>query len=98
MRCSESRQNHVGITSAARLAHSRLKRVGGMETTHAPLVTALALSRRLGISAVWLRNEARAGRIPSLLAGRRRLVNLTAVEASLAHRAALSTGGSADER
>jgi excisionase family DNA binding protein len=46
------------------------------------------LARRLRLSRRWLWQEADAGRIPSLKAGRRRLFNPAAVEAALAGRAA----------
>lgn len=57
------------------------------------------LAQRLKLSKAWLRTEAKAGRIPSLLAGKRRLFNPAAVEAALADRAAReqdsSKGGAA---
>ena len=43
---------------------------------------------RLGVPARWLRVEADAGRIPCLRAGRRMLVNPSALEAALLGRAA----------
>lgn len=48
------------------------------------------LARRLRVLPKWLRDEADAGRIPHLKAGRQRLFNLAAVEATLALRAGRS--------
>lgn len=58
--------------------------------THAPheIVTLEGLARRLKLSKAWLHREAVAGRIPSLIAGKRRRFNPAAVEAVLAERAA----------
>ncbi len=58
-------------------------------STHTPngIVTIEGLARRLILSKAWLHREAIAGRIPSLIAGKRRLFNPTAVEAVLAERA-----------
>jgi hypothetical protein len=41
---------------------------------------------RLGVPAAWLRAEANAGRVPCLRAGRRLLVNPSAVERALLER------------
>ena len=46
------------------------------------------LAEHTGIAATWLQSEADGGRIPSLLAGRRRLFNPAAVERVLLDRAA----------
>lgn len=46
------------------------------------------LARRLNIPTDWILKEARAGRIPSLQIGRKRLFNVDAVRARLAERAA----------
>jgi len=43
---------------------------------------------RLGLPVAWLRREVRAGRLPSITAGRRRLVRLDDVERALSERAA----------
>ncbi|MEM1330159.1 MAG: helix-turn-helix domain-containing protein [Planctomycetota bacterium] len=64
-------------------------------TTSQDLVTIDQLARQLPVSKRWLQREAQAGRIPSLLAGRRRLFNLEAVRASIAQQAAESKGGQA---
>ncbi len=56
--------------------------------THNEIVTLEGLARRLKLSKAWLHREALAGRIPSLIAGKRRLFNPAAVEAVLAERAA----------
>lgn len=57
------------------------------------LVTLEELARRLPVSKRWLQQEAHAGRIPSLIAGKRRLFNAEAVRAAIAERAAKATGG-----
>ena len=41
----------------------------------------------LGVPITWLKEEAEAGRVPSLMIGRRRLFNLEAVEHVLVERA-----------
>ena len=56
------------------------------------LYPAEAVARRIGVPAAWLKREARAGRVPCLLAGRRRLFNERAVRAALAQRAAGDLG------
>jgi hypothetical protein len=48
------------------------------------------LARETHLPATWLQAEAKAGRIPCLKVGRRRLFNLAAVLAALAERAAVS--------
>lgn len=63
----------------------------GMDTQHR-LVTLEELARRLPVSKRWLQQEARAGNLPCLLAGRRRLFNVDAVRAALAERAATAEG------
>jgi len=47
-----------------------------------------ALSRRLRLPKAWLRREARAGRIPALMAGKQRRFNVEAVRLVLSDRAA----------
>lgn len=56
------------------------------------IVTLDELARRLKLSKAWLHREALAGRIPSLIAGKRRLFNPAAVMATLADRAAAEAG------
>jgi len=57
-----------------------------METTR--LSTLYGLSKALRLPASWLKNEAVNGRIPALIAGRRMLFNVEAVERELLDRAA----------
>lgn len=45
------------------------------------------MARRLGVEAEWLRQEAEAGRVPCLRAGKRFLFNSFAVQDALAARA-----------
>lgn len=45
------------------------------------------MARRLGVSQKWLREEARAARVPCLAAGRDFLFEPSAVESALAERA-----------
>lgn len=52
------------------------------------LATLRGLARELKISIEWLRDEADAGRIPCLRAGRKRLFNVEAVRQALLRRAA----------
>ena len=66
----------------------------GMDTSH-QLVTLEELAQRLPVSKRWLQREARAGRIPSLIAGNRRLFNMEAVRTAIAERAAKTKGGAA---
>jgi hypothetical protein len=51
---------------------------------------------RLGVPGAWLLSEAKAGRVPSLRAGRRWLVNPAAVERVLLDRAQRSAEGTVD--
>ena len=53
-------------------------------------------ANRLGVPAAWLRNEADAGRVPCLRAGRRVLFNPDTIEAVLLERAQLK-GDDCDE-
>jgi hypothetical protein len=55
--------------------------------TTTPLFNVHTLARKLGLSAVWLKAEANAGRIPCLKVGRRLLFNAAAVERALLARA-----------
>lgn len=52
------------------------------------LLSLARMARRLGVTAVWLRCEADAGRVPCLRAGKQYLFAAGAVEAALAERAA----------
>ena len=63
-----------------------------MDVSH-QLVALDELARRLPVSKRWLQREAQAGRIPSLVAGKRRLFNVDAVRSALAERAANTKGG-----
>lgn len=60
---------------------------------HTSFVPITTLAYRTGLSASWLKAEARAGRIPSLRMGRRRMFNIDAVEAAILERARASDGG-----
>ncbi len=46
------------------------------------------MARRIHVSQAWLREEAKAGRVPHLPAGKRLLFNAIAVEEALANQAA----------
>lgn len=54
------------------------------------LLSLARMSRKLGVTQQWLRDEADAGRVPHLRAGRRYLFDPSAVETALARRAAQS--------
>lgn len=52
------------------------------------------MARRIGVTQQWLREEAEAGRLPCLRAGRRFLFNVEAVQQAIASKAAhLGQGG-----
>jgi len=51
------------------------------------------VATQLGVPAAWLRREAAAGRLPHLRAGRRILVNRTAIEKALARLAERAAEG-----
>jgi hypothetical protein len=51
-------------------------------------ITAIELANELSLPLAWLKAEAKAGKIPSLRAGRRLLFNPEAVERVLLERAA----------
>lgn len=59
-----------------------------MENTQPKLVTDSQMARILRVRVSWLRNEAEAGRLPSVNAGNRYLFNRDAVVNALAERAA----------
>jgi len=54
-------------------------------------------ARKLRVTAAWLRGEAEARRVPALLAGKRWLCNVAAVEAALLARIE-PAGGQAPEK
>ena len=58
---------------------------GGMDSTKYISITELA--RTTGLPLAWLKDEAKAGRIPRLLVGRRLLFDPEAVDRVLAERA-----------
>ncbi len=60
------------------------------------LLTLARMARRLGVTQYWLRNEAKSGNVPCLLAGTRLLFNPAAVEDHLAAIAAKSTAGDSE--
>lgn len=53
-------------------------------------ISAIELSNELGLPLAWLKAEAKAGRIPSLKVGRRRLFDADSVRCVLAERASLT--------
>lgn len=55
--------------------------------SHDSVVTLEELSIALQLSKRWLKRETRAGRLPFLQAGRRRMYSVSAVKAELAERA-----------
>ncbi len=61
--------------------------------THTTFRTFEELAQALRVSRRWLRGEVRAGRLPFLQAGRKRLFDLEAVTKVLADRAATREGG-----
>lgn len=64
-----------------------------METSHAILLPLGPMSRRVRVTAGWLRAEADAGRVPCLRAGKRYLFAPEVVERVLAERAAGDPAG-----
>ena len=66
-----------------------------MDTAPA-LLDLRSMARRLRVSMRWLRDEARAGRVPHLPAGARILFEPAAVERTLAERARQTPVSSAD--
>lgn len=58
-----------------------------METTQPALLPLSVIARLEGVPAIWLRDEADAGRIPCLRAGRRILFDRETVERILLDRA-----------
>ena len=55
------------------------------------------MSRRLGVTQQWLRDQADTGKIPCLKAGKRYLFNPVAVQDALAAKAARMRQGGQDE-
>lgn len=62
------------------------------------LLSLSRMARRLGVTQQWLRNQADAGKIPCLKAGKRYLFNPVAVQESLAAKAARTRQGGNDAR
>ena len=62
------------------------------------LLSLARMARRLGVTQGWLREQADARLIPFLKAGKRLLFNPTAVQESLANKAARMPQGGHDER
>jgi hypothetical protein len=68
-----------------------------MATTTPPaFVGAERAARSLGVPQAWLRAEAEAGRVPSIVAGRRRLFDLDQVRRALNERAVEPAGRDAE--
>lgn len=65
-------------------------------TTQPAFVGAERAARSLGVPQAWLKAEAVAGRIPSIVAGRRRLFDLDQVRRALNERAAEPAGRGAE--
>ena len=57
------------------------------------LLSLARCARHIGVTSAWLRIEAKAGRVPCLLAGKRLLFNPTAVQEALATKAANTRQG-----
>ena len=51
-----------------------------------PLLSLEALAARLGVPLAWLREEVRHGRLPVIMAGKRRLFDFESVRAELIRR------------
>lgn len=60
------------------------------------LLSLARMARRLGVTQDWLREQADAGNVPCLLAGKRYLFNAVAVEEALAVQAAKQKAGVTD--
>jgi len=57
------------------------------------LLSLVRMARRLGVTQAWLREQAEAGNVPSIKAGKRYLFNAEAVEQTLARAAAQNRQG-----
>lgn len=57
------------------------------------LLTLARMARRLGVSQQWLRDQADAGKVPCLRAGKRYLFNAVAVQKAIANQAASTRQG-----
>ncbi len=60
------------------------------------LLSLARLARRLGVTQDWLRDQADAGNVPCLKAGKRYLFNVVAVQEALAVQAARTRQGGDD--
>jgi excisionase family DNA binding protein len=61
------------------------------------LLSLARMARRLGVTCAWLREQADAGKIPYLAAGRRYLFNPVALQEALAVKAARTRQGGSRE-
>lgn len=68
----------------------QLSAVPSKEQTAMETLTLSRMARRLGVTAQWLREEAEAGRLPCVKAGKRYIFEPQAVQSELARRAATS--------
>ena len=59
----------------------------------AELLSLVRMARRLGVTQDWLREQADAGKVPCLRAGKRYLFNAVAVQEALAVQAAKQKAG-----
>ncbi len=59
----------------------------------AELLSLARMARRVGVTQDWLREQADAGKVPCLLAGKRYLFNAVAVQEALAVQAAKQKAG-----
>jgi hypothetical protein len=62
------------------------------------LLSLSRMARWLGVTQLWLRDQADAGKVPCLKAGKRHLFNPVAVQETLAAKAARSQQGGDDEK
>ena len=62
------------------------------------LLTLARMARRLGVTQRWLREQAEAGKVPCLKAGKRYLFHGVAVQDAVATRAAQTRQGVADAK
>lgn len=65
--------------------------IGDMSTKTPPFVTVRRAAKQLGLPAAWLRRETEAGRLPSIRAGKSRLVDPEMIRAALHDRAEATT-------
>jgi len=84
-----ARRLRADLQVARRTARAGCVDDGGMNESKGQLATVRQVAERLNVPVKWLSDEARAGRVPHIKIGRRRMFSVEAVRTALLSRAAI---------